>query len=144
MGDGRLGAAGDHDVGVVELDGAQASPMALAAEAQAVATAGVRAAQAEVDRDVAGGGVGDHLRDDERADAARAAALHEAGVLLFEFVQPADAAADDDAAAEGVFLGEVQAAVLDGFEGGDHGELGEAVEPPDGLGVEELLRVDSP
>ena len=88
----------------------------------------VRPAQAEVDRDVAGGGVGHHLGDDEGADLA-GAAFDVAGVLLLELVEAADAAADDDAAAVRVFLGEVEAAVLDGVHGGDHGELGEAVQP---------------
>ena len=37
--DRRFGAAGDHHVGVVVLNGLKASPMALAALAQAVATA---------------------------------------------------------------------------------------------------------
>ena len=46
-----------------------------------------------------GGGVGDHLGDDERADAA-GPAVDEAAVLLLELVQAADAAADDDAAAD--------------------------------------------
>ena len=36
------------------------------------------------------------------------------------------------AAAERVFLREVEPAVLDRLGGGDHGELGEAVEPADG------------
>ena len=112
-GDGRLGAAGDHDVGVVPLNGVQGVADGVGGRGAGRRNGGVRTAQAEMDRDVAGGGVGDHLRDDERADAA-GPVLDKAGVLLFEFVEAADAAADDDAAAEGIFLGEVEAAVLDG------------------------------
>ena len=92
-----------------------------------------------MDRDVAGGRVGHHLRDDERADAARSAALHEFGVLGLVFGQPADAAADDGAAAEGILLGDVEAAVFDRFEGGDHGKLGEAIHAADGPSVEEFF-----
>src|SRR5262249_31068980 len=93
-------------------------------------------AQAEVDRDVTRGGVGDHLGDDERADLARAA-LQEAGVLLLPLVEAADAAAQDGAAAVRVLLREVQAAVLDGGDGRHQGELGEAVEVAGGLAVED-------
>ena len=97
--DGRLGAAGDHDVGVVALDGAQGVADGVGGRGAGGGDGGVRAAQAELDRDVAGRRVGDHLRDDERADPA-GPALDEAAVLLLELVQAADAAADDDAAAD--------------------------------------------
>ncbi len=50
-------------------------------------------------------------------------------VLLLEFVQTADAAADDDTAAIGVFLGEIEAAILDCGVRGHQGELSEAVQP---------------
>ena len=50
-------------------------------------------------------------------------------VLGLDLIQPADARADHDAAAEGVFLGEVDARVADRVDAGHHGELGEAVEP---------------
>ena len=118
----------------------KASPMALAAEAQAVATAVLAPHRPEVNRDVAGGRVGDHLGDDERADLA-GAALMIAGVLLFELVEAADAAAEDDAAAERIFLAKVEAAVFDGFDGGDQRELGEAVEAARGLAVEILFGI---
>ena len=48
------------------------------------------------------------------------------------------------AAAERIFACEVDAAVVDGLGGGDHGELGEAVEPADGPGVEHRLGIETP
>ena len=94
-----------------------------------------------MDGDIAGRGVGNHLRNDERADAARTAA-DEARVLFFKLIQAADAAAGDDAATVRVFLAEVDAAVLDGLDGGDQGKLREAVEVAGDLGVEVRFRVE--
>ena len=82
---------------------------------------------------VPGGRVGDHLGDDERADPARPA-VHVAWRAAPQFGDAADAAADDDAATERIFLGEVEPAVLDRLVGGDQGELGEAVESRRSLG----------
>ena len=48
--------------------------------------------------------------------------------LRFDLVQAADARAEDHAAAEGVFLGEVDAGVAHGVDAGDHGELREAID----------------
>src|SRR5207244_1244271 len=90
---------------------------------------GVGTGQAEVDGNVAGRRVGDHFRDHERADLVRAV-LEVAAVLFLKLVQAADAAADDRAAAEGVFPAEIQAAVLDGVDGRHQRELREAVQPP--------------
>ena len=57
------------------------------------------------------------------------AALVEDLVLLFDRFDAADAAADEHAAAVAVFLGEVDARVLDRVHRGGHAELAEAVEP---------------
>ena len=73
--------------------------------------------------DVSRGGIGHHFWDDERANAARPAALHEFGVLFFVFGEAANAAADDGAAPKGIFPAEVNAAFLPGIVGSDHGEL---------------------
>ena len=62
-------------------------------------------------------------------------------MLILVLVEPADAAADDDAAAKGIFLGEIDAAVLDGFDGGDHAELGEAIQAARGFRVKVRLGV---
>src|SRR5262245_31331175 len=50
-------------------------------------------------------------------------------MLLLEFVQPADAAADDDAAAVGILFREIESAVLNGGVRGHHGKLSETVQP---------------
>ena len=66
-------------------------------EAEKIKTVGqaIDYIEAKLKEKGAGGGVGHHLRNDERADAARTAAFHEFGVLLFVFGEPADAAAYD-------------------------------------------------
>ena len=56
--------------------------------------------------------------------------------------QAADARAEDHAAAPGVVLREVDARVADGVDAGDQGELREAVEPLDVLGLD--VAVDRP
>src|SRR5262249_59945897 len=81
-------------------------------------------AQAVVDGDVPRGGVGHHLGNDERADLGRPG-LEILGVLLLVFGQSANAAADDGAAAVGVFAAKIDAAVLDGLDGRGQGKLGE-------------------
>ena len=75
----------------------KASPMALAAEAQAVAIAEFGPRRPQLDRDLAAGGVDHQLGDGERADPRRALGHHR-GVLGLELVQAADARADVDAA----------------------------------------------
>ena len=67
--------------------------------------------QAVADREVAAGRVEHHLGHDERAETRSGpfsiSSLH----LLFDLVQAADAAAEDHAAAVGVFLGEIEARI---------------------------------
>ena len=119
--------------------GWQASPMAWAAEAQAVATAVFGPHQAELDRDVAAGRVGDHLGDDERADPARARRSCSAVCCSSNSFSPPMPLPMIDAAAERVLLGEVDAAVRDRLVGGDQGELREPVELAGRLGVERAV-----
>src|SRR5205807_1049970 len=102
--------ARDHDVRVVPLDGAQGVADGVGGRGAGGGHGGVRPHQAEVDGDIAGGGVGDHLGDDERADLV-GPPLQVDGVLVLELVEAADAAADDGAATEGVLAREVQPAV---------------------------------
>src|SRR5690606_38807349 len=56
---------------------------------------------------------------------------------VLDRLDPADPRADDDAAALGVFLGEVDAGVGDGLDGRGEAELGDAVEAA-GLAVLDL------
>src|SRR5262245_56378566 len=95
-----------------------------------------------MDRDGAGGVVGDHLGDDEWADLARPAG-DVATVLLFELVQSTDAAAENDPAAEGIFLGKVETAVLDCCDGRDERELRETVQPARGLRLDDVFGAEA-
>src|SRR5262249_54335390 len=61
-------------------------------------------------------------------------------MLLFVFGQSANTAADDGAAAERVFPGGVETAVVERLMGGDHRELGKAVHAPARFAIEDLLR----
>ena len=97
---------------------------------------GVRAGQAEENRDVSAGGVDHQPRDGERADA-RDAALQQHLVLLFEGFNSADAAADQNAAAIGVFLGKIDGGIFHGLRRGGNAELAEAIKPA------RLARVDA-
>src|SRR5262249_7969573 len=94
-----------------------------------------------MDRDVPGSGVDHQLRDNERANAVRAE-FDEPRGLLFVFAESADAAATDDAGARGVFLGQVQAAVLDRLHRRNQRELRKAIEASRGAGVERFLRLE--
>src|SRR5262249_38669148 len=109
--DGGLGAAANHDVGVVVLNGAQGVADGVGGGGAGGGHGGVRPHQAKVDGDVPGGCIGDHFGDDERSDPA-GAFLHVDRVLILEFPQPADAATDNDATAERVLPGEVDTAIL--------------------------------
>ena len=107
-----LGAAGDHDIGLVALDGP---------ERQADGIVG------------AGTGVGD----------AHGALLDEPRVLLLEFHEAADAAADDRARPERIRqVPEVEARVLDGLDGARHGHLREPVEVPRFALVDPGVRIE--
>src|SRR5947209_6896254 len=102
---------------------------------------GIGPAQAEMDGDIARGGVGNHLGDDEGADLA-GPAVNVVGMLLLELIETANAAADNDAAAVRIFPAEVQAAVLNRRDRRYQGELSEAIEPAGHLGLESRLGIE--
>ena len=68
--DAGLRAAGDHHVGLVVLDGAQGVADGVGGRGAGRRDGGVGAARPELNGDVARRRVGDHFRDDERADPA--------------------------------------------------------------------------
>ena len=138
-GDGGLGAAGHHHVGVAAANGGEGVADGVGRGGAGGRDGGVRAAQAELDGDVAAAGVGDHLGDEEGPEAA-GPALGERLGAVFEFGKAADAGAEDAAAAEGVFLRDVEAGVLDRLGGGDERELSEAIELAGAAGVEGRVR----
>src|SRR5207237_3579915 len=127
--DAGLRAAREHDVGFVVLDGAQGVADGVRRRGAGRRHGRVRTAQAELDRDGARRRVGDHLGDDEGRDTAGALG-DVARVLLLELADAANAAAEDDATAERVLTGNLEAAVLDRFLGGHQRELSEAVQAP--------------
>ncbi len=71
-----------------------------------------------LDGEVAGGGVDHEFGDGEGGDAADAFGAEDI-VFLFHGGDAADAGADDDAGAVGVFPGEVETGVFDGMDAGD-------------------------
>src|SRR5690349_1032404 len=81
----------------------------------------------EKDGDVSAGGVDHEARDGEGADALHAA-FDEDAVLLFEGFDAADSGTDDDAAAVGIFLGEIESGIFDGGNGSGDSELAETIE----------------
>ena len=102
--------------------------MALEPVAQAVATAVFGPVMPKMDRDIAAGGVDHQPRDGERADPADAARFEDA-CLLFERFEPADAAADDHAAAVELFFGKIEPRIFDRADGGGHAELAKPIQP---------------
>ena len=127
-GDGRFRAARDHHVGVVVLDRLEGIADGVGGAGAGRGHGVVGSADAELDRDVAAGGVEHQLGNGEGRDTFGTLAqqpLH----LSLDLLQSADARAQDHAAAEGVFGGKVQAGVIHRIDGGHQRELREAVDP---------------
>ncbi len=125
---GRFRTTGQHHVRITPLDGPQRIADGVSGRGAGGGHGGVGAAQSEMNGDVARSGVGDHFRNDERADLARPS-VQVTTMLLLELIEAADAAAENDAAAERVFPREVDAAVFHGVDGGHESELSETIEP---------------
>ena len=104
----------------------EASPMAPEPVAQAVTTVLLGPVAAEAHGDVPGGHVGDHHRNEQRADARGTALHHQLGLVL-EGLHAADAAADQRAGALACQVFPADAAVLHGQLGGGQGQLHIAV-----------------
>ena len=113
--DGGLAAAGDHHVGVVVLDGLEGVADGVGGAGAGGRPRRVRAAQPELDRNLPAGRVGHQLGDGEGRDLVRAF-LEQPGVLDLDLLQAADARAEDHAAAERVFLGEIEPGVAHGVD----------------------------
>ena len=134
FGDGRFGATGNDHVGIAVLDGAEGV-------ADGVVRAGTGRGDRVVDTlqpvpygKVAAGRVEHHLGDQKGGNAV-VPLLRHADDLVFNLMQPADAAAENDAAAVRVLLAKVDAGIFHRGMAGDHGELAEAVHPLDLLAV---------
>ena len=102
-GDAGLGAAADHDVGIVALDDFEGIADGMGAGGAGRRGGRVRAFGAGANGDVAGGQIDDGGRDEEGRDAARAV-LQQVLVLALDDLESADAAADINADALGDFF----------------------------------------
>ena len=125
---GRFGAAGDHDVGIVVLNRLERVAHRVGGAGTGGGHGVVRAAQAVADRNVPAGRVEHQLGNRERGDVVRALG-DQPLVLRFDFGEAADAGAENHAAAERVFLREVEARVVHRVDAGHQRELREAVDP---------------
>jgi hypothetical protein len=86
-----------------------------------------QAVQSEVDGKLRAGGVADQLGNGKGRDFV-GAFVQEAGMLDFDCLESANARAQDDGAAGGVFLGEIQTGIFDGIDAAGEGVLHEAIE----------------
>ena len=89
-----LRSSADHHVGVVPLDAPERFPDRMTASRTGGHQTEVRTAGTVADRNVAGGEIPDHHRNQQRRDFARTT-LDEKFVLLAHRVEAADAAGDD-------------------------------------------------
>ena len=138
--DRRLGAAGEHDVGLTAPDRRRR----LADRGRAGRARGdgreVLSLEAELDRDLAARRVDEHRGDEERRDAVRPA-LGEDLLLLDDRRDPADRRPDEDPDPRGVEA--VQARIVPRLLRGGDREEDVAVHPARLLGRHELAGVES-
>ena len=92
--DGGLGAAGDHHVGVVVLDGLEGLADGIGGAGAGGRHGGVRPAKPVLDGKLPAGRIDHQLGDGEGGDLV-GAFLHEAAVLGFDLLQAADAGAEN-------------------------------------------------
>ena len=124
----RFASAGDHDVGIVVLDGLEGVAHRVGSTGASRGYGVIGSAQAKLNRKLTtrrvehqfGNREGRHL-----VGPLRQQPFH----LRFDFVEPADSRSQDHAAAERIGLGKVDPGVAYGVDASDHGELGEAVDP---------------
>src|SRR6476661_1970562 len=115
--DRRLGATRDHHVRIAVRDGAERITDGVCARRACGYGGVVRALCVEEHRDDAGRDVGDEHRDEERRDLPRPAFAIDV-VLLLEALQPADAAAEDDAGGIGIVaVSGPELGILHGLDG---------------------------
>ena len=128
----RLRARAEHDVRLAAHDRLHRLADGVAAGRAGADDRGVRPADAELDRDLAGWRVGEHVRQHERADPARAA-LEEGLVAVEQQADAADPGPEHHPEAVGVHVaGDMpvvaeQAGVAQGLARGGHGEVRAAV-----------------
>ena len=141
--DGRFGAAGDHDIGILEGN----KPGSVADGVGARGTGGhhrmVGPLAAELDRNEARGKIDERAGNEKRADPARPLLGQDQGGLL-DVGEAADARADQHAGATAIFLGlEFKPGVGHRLLGGGNRIDEKVVVTPDFLGVHPLFRIES-
>ncbi len=139
-GQGRLGAADDHEVGVAVADLLEPHADRVVARGAGRGDREVGSLEAMADRELPGRGIDHHHRDEERRDALHALG-DERAALLLRRPEAADPGAHDRAAALPVQAVEVDPGVAPSLLGGDERELDLAVEVTELSPVEVLLRI---
>jgi hypothetical protein len=139
--DGGFAATADHDVGVAALYDAEGFADGVGSGGAGGGGGDVGAGCAVLDGDLAGCEIGDGRGDEEGGDAAGAGG-GELGVFALDDLEGADAAADVDSDALGVFGGDIECGLLDGHVCGGEGELDEAAVLLDVFAVDEVFGVE--
>jgi hypothetical protein len=124
---GGFGAARNHDVRIIILNGLERVAHGIGGAGTRGGHGVVRAAQAVADRNVSARGIEHELRNRECGDFVRSL-RNEPLVLSFDLGESADARAEDHAAAERFFLGEVDSRIVHGVDAGNQRELREAID----------------
>src|SRR5208283_3596080 len=123
--DGGLGTAGDHNVSVIVLNDAERVSDGVGARGAGGRGGFVRSLGAETHGDVAGGKIDDGGGYKERRNLARST-IEKSGVFAFDDIESADAGADVDANALGIFRRDLQAGHFERFIRGGQRQVDEA------------------
>ena len=133
-----LAAARQHHIGIAVLDGSQRAADRIGGAGAGGRCGDVDSLGPEHRRDVSASRVQQQLRDEEGGDLVDPLRV-EPLVLGLELVETAYPRADRHAAAVGVFLGELEPRVGHRIDCRSDGELRESVDPPEFLGVADVL-----
>ena len=134
-------AAGDHHVGIAMLNDAEGIADRVGAGGAGRGRRFVRALGSEPHRDVAGGEVDDGGGNEEGRDLARAA-FEKRFVLALDHVESADAGADVNADALGIFGRDLELRHLHGFIRRGDREVDEAAHFLDFFFLDEIQRIE--
>ena len=140
--DRRLGAAGNHRLGIAVTDQTRGLADRVGSRRAGRGAGHIRALGAEHDGDQAGGHVDDHAGDEERRDPPRTTVAQDVVLLLQKF-QPADPRPDVDADAFRVSRVDPICGVVQRLTRGGHGVVGEGVHPADVFAVHSTQRIET-
>ena len=128
--DRRFGAAGDHQISLAHPDASQRIAHRVGRRGTGGRDGVIGTFETVADRNVSARGVDHHFGDGEWRNAVGAFGQQPLDLLL-DLVEPADARAQDDAAAKRVKRLEIQSSLLNRLGGGVNGKLRETIEPLD-------------